>query len=103
MVQESTKDVEYLAKLKSDLGEVEFKSIAFQTLNRFIDNEEVVSKVMGIGTHNWELSLILEMEKEPWFSESLLYLTQSLRSTMIENNEKGVSIIGRVLCSGLSR
>ncbi len=93
MAQESTKDVEYLAKLKSDLGEEEFKSVAFQTLNRFIDNEEMVSKVMSIGTHNWELSLILEMEKEPWFSESLLYLTRSLRSTMIENKEKGVSII----------
>jgi len=93
MAQESTKDVEYLARLKSDLGEEEFKSIAFKTLNRFINNEEVVLKVIGIGTHNWELSLILEMEKEPWFSDSLLYLTQSLRSTMIENKEKGISII----------
>jgi len=93
MAQASTKDVEYLAQLKNNLGEANFKSLAFKTLNRFIDNKEIVSKVMDIGTHNWELSLILEMEKESWFLESLLYLTRSLRSTMIENKEKGVSII----------
>ncbi|RTE65268.1 hypothetical protein EH243_12570 [Amphritea opalescens] len=93
MAQASINDVEYLAKLKSDLEEAEFNSLAFKTLNRFIDNKEIVSKMMDIGSHNWELSLILEMEKEPWFSESLLYLTRSLRSTMIKNKEKGISII----------
>lgn len=96
MTQASIDDIEYLSRIKSELGEVEFNDLAFQTLSKFIDNQEMISKILSIGSHNWELSIILEMENEPWFIETLLYLTRSLRSTMIENKEKGISIVERM-------
>ena len=96
MTQSSIEDIEYLSQVKRELGEAEFKNLAFQTLNRFIYNEEMVSKVLATGSHNWELSIVLEMEKEPWFIDSLLYLTRSLREAMVENKEKGISIIERM-------
>ncbi len=96
MAQASIDDVEYLAQLKNDLGESKFNDLVFQTLNRFINNKEIVSKVIELGTHNWEVSLILEMEKESWFSESLLYLTGSLRSSIVNNKEISVSVLEKM-------
>lgn len=93
MAQESTKDVEFLAKLKSELTGDEFAARVFETFRRFIDNEEVITRVIKLGTHTWEVSVILEMEKECWFSDALLYLTQTFRSTMHANKEQCISLI----------
>jgi hypothetical protein len=95
-VQESTKEVEFLAGLKRSLGEKEFESLIRSTFRRYINNEEVISKLIDIGSHTWELSVILEMEKEEWFPDALTYLTHAFRTTMHLNRKQCIFVAERL-------
>jgi hypothetical protein len=93
MSQASTKEIAYLTELRKTLTKKEFKKLTVKTLNRFILNSEVVSKVDDLGSLAFEVSVILMMENKSWYSESILFLTSSFRQLMLQDRVKCVSII----------
>lgn len=92
MMKESIGDVEFIARLRRENGDEEYNRIVFSTFKKYINDDDVIAKIARIGTHTWELSVILELEKEEWFSETLEFLTRELRSTFNANKEKTVQI-----------
>lgn len=96
MFEASVDDVSFLMTLKDKMTDAEFYNLAFKTLHKFIDDETVVHKLLELATYTWEISVILEMEGESWFSETLMYLSKSFRELMLKDKEKAVSIIDNI-------
>lgn len=89
----STKDVNHLASLKEKLSDDEYNTLLNSTLGKYIKNKKVINNLLAFSTHTWEISVILEMSHETWFSESLVFLTESFRKLMCSNKNLAVSII----------
>jgi hypothetical protein len=96
MSEASVDDVKFLMDLKSKMSDGDFYNLTFETLYQFIENEEIVRKLLEVATHTWEISVILEMESESWFSETLLYLSKSFRALMLKDKAKAVLIINNI-------
>lgn len=81
IVASSYDEVDILEELASTLSENEFYNLKKSVLSRFIQNEQILDPKI-VNCHTWEISMILKMSNEPWFSQGLTSLIQEFRETI---------------------
>lgn len=93
IAKETSSEVDALSKAKNELTCSDYELLRGEVLSKYIKNKDVVHTLLQHNTHDWEISVILELKEEQWFSDTLMYLTSEFRNSIINNKKQVTEVV----------
>ncbi|ENV3667388.1 TPA: hypothetical protein RQJ48_004466 [Vibrio vulnificus] len=92
-LQASGEEVDALRLVRNQLSEPEFIGLQHSIFSNFITNQRVLDSVVTNNTHAYELTMLLKMREEQWYSEGIKYFCDSFRYAMQNNQEETLKVV----------
>lgn len=92
IVYSSQEEVSFLEELSNKLSGEEFYNLKKSTIEKFVNNDDMVNFVLERNLFTWEISTILEKSDNEIFSNTLEYLVSDLRESFLINKKKSVEV-----------
>lgn len=92
IVTSSYNEVDILEELGRTMSENEFYNLKKSVLSTFVQNEQILEPKI-VNFHTWEISMILKMSNEPWFSQGLTSLIREFNEIIELDKENFIKIL----------
>jgi hypothetical protein len=93
VVEASNNEVEHLSLHAEKLSASELIELKKSVLRKYIKNESAIENLVKVNTHTWEISVLLEMDGEEWFTNAVTFLMQEFFEAVEFDKNKVIKII----------